>query len=229
MANRVLRDWTDSEKVDQLTPGAEVFFTRLFMKADDFGSYYSNPKLLKAALFPLKVNSIEDGQVASWVNECIIAGLILLYEVNGKFYLRIINFGQRLRTMRGKFPQPLTIDSKSPPETKQETETEEETETEVVFPENLNSPDFKKKFDEWLAYRKEIKKPYKSNKSINQVLKSLSEFNIEFAWLLINRSMTNQWQGLIFEKTHQEFKNFKHDTNKTNRRTDTGHKTFGSL
>jgi len=113
MANRILRDWTQSETVDLLTDGAERFFVRLIMKADDFGCYYANPKLLKAALFPLKDFSFD--QVDKWKKECVKAGLVKSYTVYGKEYLQIKDFGQRLRSMTSKFPQPdsdpRTIDS----------------------------------------------------------------------------------------------------------------------
>lgn len=136
MANRVLRDWTTSEAVDNLTSGAEVFFTRLIMKADDYGSYHSNPKLIKAALFPLKETSIRE--IEGWLNECIEAGLIFTYESLGRKYIRIDNFGQRLRNMRNTFPQPgdnpLTSRGKSRPETEtKRNETESETETNTTF------------------------------------------------------------------------------------------------
>lgn len=136
MANRVLRDWTTSEAVDNLTSGAEVFFTRLIMKADDYGSYHSNPKLIKAALFPLKETSIKE--IEGWLKECIKAGLVFTYESGGRKYIRIDNFGQRLRNMRNTFPQPddnpLTTRGNSRPETEtKRNETESETETNSTF------------------------------------------------------------------------------------------------
>lgn len=131
MANRILRDWTDSERIDKLSFEAEVFFTRLMMKADDFGYYHANPKLLLAALFPLK--NIQTETISRLLNECVELDLIFEYEVDGKKYLRINNFGQRLRKMVSKFPpvavSPPTIDSNPPPETKgNESETNPETE-----------------------------------------------------------------------------------------------------
>ncbi len=131
MPNRVLRDWTTSEVVDNLSQGAEVFFTRLIMKADDYGSFYANPKLIRSALFPLK--PYKDKQIQTWIEECLAAKLLISYDVEGKSYIRIENFGQRLRNMRNTFPQPdgdpLTTRGNSRPETKQKrNETEEETE-----------------------------------------------------------------------------------------------------
>jgi hypothetical protein len=136
MPNRVLRDWTSSEVIDQLSEGAEVFFTRLIMKADDYGSFYANPKLIRSALFPLK--EYKDTQITKWVNECLNAGVIFLYEIENREYIRIINFGQRLRNMRSTFPQPadnsLTTRRESRPETKRnESETETNQKANTTF------------------------------------------------------------------------------------------------
>lgn len=134
MANRILRDWTSSESVDCLSAEAERFFTRLIMKADDYGSFYANPKLIRSALFPLK--DFTDKNIIAWVEECEAAKVLFTYEVDGKKYLRIDNFGQRLRNMRGTFPQPddkaLTTRRESPPETKRN-ETNEKVITRDVF------------------------------------------------------------------------------------------------
>lgn len=137
MANRILRDWTASESIDALSEGAEVLFTRLIMKADDYGSFYGNPKLIRSALFPLK--DYKDATISKWVNECIEAKVVFSYTADGREYLRIVNFGQRLRNMRSTFPQPTdnvqqsaASRRESPPETetkRNEVETESETET----------------------------------------------------------------------------------------------------
>jgi hypothetical protein len=107
MANRVIRDWTASESVDLLSIEAEIFFTRLIMKADDYGNYVGNPRLLNAALFPLK--EYETGQIISWARECEKAGLIIRYTNSGKDYINIPNFGQTLRRMKAVYPSP-TVD-----------------------------------------------------------------------------------------------------------------------
>jgi len=104
MANRVIRDWTDSLKMDALSFQAEVLFTRLTMKADDYGSFHANIKLVKAALFPLKLDTIREADISRWMDELLKAGLIVLYEVESKPYLRILNFGQRMRSMKKRFP-----------------------------------------------------------------------------------------------------------------------------
>lgn len=100
----MIRDWTDSESVDSLSPHAEVFFTRLIMKADDFGNYTGNPKLINAALFPFKCYDVM--KVYDWIEECEKAGLVLCYSVDGKQYLHINNYDQKLRRMRAVYPPP---------------------------------------------------------------------------------------------------------------------------
>lgn len=133
MANRIIRDWTTSEKIDSLSEGAELFFVRLIMKADDHGCFHANKKLLKAALFPLK--DYDEYQIQMWLSELASVGIVVLYTHEGREYLKINDFGQRLRNMVSKFPQPaanppLNV-SNPPPETKRrEVEVEEETEYE---------------------------------------------------------------------------------------------------
>jgi hypothetical protein len=105
MPNRILRDWTDSESIDNLTVHAERFFTRLIMKVDDYGRYNANIKILKSTLFPLKTD-IREPDITRWLAECKATGLIVLYSVAQKDYLQIENFKQVLRQKLEKFPAP---------------------------------------------------------------------------------------------------------------------------
>jgi hypothetical protein len=156
MANRVIRDWTASETVDLLSAKAEVFFTRLIMKADDYGNYTGNPKLINAALFPLKIYEVLD--VMNWIEECEKAGLLRQYKSDGKTYLHIQNFGQTLRRMKAVYPPP-TGDGTLPTSDGQMTatfgqvtaetkrnEVETETETEGVTNAAICDKDFKYEF-----------------------------------------------------------------------------------
>ena len=114
MPIRMLRDWTDSEAVDKLTADAERLFVRLIMKADDYGCFHANPRLVKSLLFPLK-DGLRDADVSRWIAECEKAGLIRLYEdVAGKPYLEIRNFGQRLKSSKRKYPAPPGSSGKFP-------------------------------------------------------------------------------------------------------------------
>jgi len=139
MANRILRDWTLSDKVDSLSVHAEVFFTRLIMKVDDYGCFNADTRILKASLFPLKLEKIREADIARWTAECEKAGVIVLYVSANKRYLQIQDFRQRLDKAKSKFPLPISNDSLSvvtdfPPEKKPKLETETETESEKLSP-----------------------------------------------------------------------------------------------
>lgn len=104
MPNRILRDWTDSYRVEALTAAGERMFVRLIMKVDDHGRFHADPRLVKSACFPLL--TVPDTHVGRWLDELDAAGLIVRYEVAGRNYLSICGFGQRLRAKRAKFPPP---------------------------------------------------------------------------------------------------------------------------
>lgn len=194
----MLRDWTASEAVDKVSPEAEVFFTRLIMKADDYGSFYSNSKLIKAALFPLK--DFKDITISKWVNECIEAKLIFAYTVDGKEFLRIENFGQRLRNMRSTFPQPADNSPRlaasicnPPPETKRnevETETESETETKAAAGAVIVWPSFE---DFWQLYDKHNAKP-KCEKKWEKIKQAAREKIMQHLALYVRSTTDRQYR-----------------------------------
>lgn len=208
MPNRVLRDWTASDKVDQLSQGAEVLFTRLIMKADDYGLYYGNPKLINSALFPLK--EYDNTQVLKWVNECCKAGLVHKYSVEGKDYIQILGFDQRLRLMKSKFPDPSKSDQINVPsndrhlsdngrlETKRN-ETEVETETKPPL-RALSGifllEDVQTAWQAWEQYRKEKKQKLTPSTAKKQ-MDFLGDRAGPEAIAIINQSILNGWTGLF--------------------------------
>lgn len=112
MPERILRDWTDSEKFDGFQGNPETLFTRLIMKVDDYGRFTRDPINVRAACFP-RAEALRANTVDAWLKELSDHRLILCYQVSGKAYLAIINFRQRLRidpkTQRGpnpKYPPP---------------------------------------------------------------------------------------------------------------------------
>lgn len=105
MPVRLVRPWTDSEKVDSLGDAAEVFFLRLIMCADDYGRFTADPRLLKAALYPLRDVRVAD--MSRLLQKCAHSGLIAVYNgADGKPYAAIKNFGQRMRAKASKYPPP---------------------------------------------------------------------------------------------------------------------------
>lgn len=102
----MLRDWTDSESVNALSASAETLFVRLIMKADDYGCFHGSPALVRSFCFPLR-ETMRNTEVSHWLDELQAAGLIALYAgSDDKMYLQILNFGQRLKLSRHRFPEP---------------------------------------------------------------------------------------------------------------------------
>lgn len=216
MPNRVIRDWTDSERVDQVSFQAEALFIRLMMKADDYGSYHGNPRLINSFCFPLK--NLRDTDISRWLRELVSAGLIAAYDADNKQYIHIVNFDQRLRQVKAKFPQipenvlnnfiannSLTnggqVADKLPPETETEEETEEEEKTPLPEKEVLNFPEgFSIAWKDWIDFKKELKDNYKTVKSEQAALDKLAKLandNPETAKLIVAQSIEREWKGLF--------------------------------
>lgn len=104
MPIRMIRDWTDSSTLDQVSAEGERLFTRLIMKADDYGRFHADPRLVRALCFPLS-EAIKADHVRKWLDELHRNGLLVMYEADGKELLSIVNFGQRLKSSRAKFHQ----------------------------------------------------------------------------------------------------------------------------
>lgn len=90
--------------MEQVSSDAERLLTRLIMKADDYGRYHADPRLVKAGCFPL-LPKITVEQVNGWIDELAENDLILTYVVNGRTYIVIPDFGQRTYDrVKPKFP-----------------------------------------------------------------------------------------------------------------------------
>ncbi|WP_174958620.1 conserved phage C-terminal domain-containing protein [Burkholderia aenigmatica] len=114
MPVRILREGIlTSERVDLLSAEGEVFYRRLMSVVDDFGRYSANPKLLRAACYPLRLDTVKDADIAVWLGEAESAGLITLYEVSAKQYLELVDFRQQVRAKESKYPNP-TANAKQP-------------------------------------------------------------------------------------------------------------------
>src|SRR4051812_6230057 len=114
MPNRILRDGIiESERVNALSPQAELFYRRLMSKADDYGRFHGNLELIRAACYPLQLDRITAADVRVWLTECGSAPtdscdrmpLVTEYEVDGRRYVQINDFNQRVRG-DSKFPPP---------------------------------------------------------------------------------------------------------------------------
>lgn len=106
MPNRILKESICmNEQIDELTAFQETLFYRLIVKVDDYGRFDARPKILKAALFPLK-DDVTAAAVQDAVNALAAAGLVRLYAVEGKPYIELTGWdrNQTIRAKKSKFP-----------------------------------------------------------------------------------------------------------------------------
>ena len=117
MPSRLLREGIlSSERVDQLDAAAEVFYRRLMSKVDDHGLYDARPSILRASLYPLRVDRVREADISRWIAACEKAGLIALYTHEGKPYLQMRDTRWVARS-EPKFPLPTPENSCKQPKT----------------------------------------------------------------------------------------------------------------
>ena len=129
MANRIIRSgFLDSEKINSLKESDQLFFVRLMLVADDYGHLDARTTFLRSHCYP--VMNVTTEKVSRMLENLLSAALITKYSFEGKDYIEIVNFGQRLRTMRYKYPCPQSAAAcgNPPPESESEVEVEVEVE-----------------------------------------------------------------------------------------------------
>jgi hypothetical protein len=101
--------------VDEIAddPAIEVFYRRLHSVADDFGRFSADPRIIRAACYPLRLDSITESDIRGHLNRCERAGLMVAYVVNGKHFLELCDFNQRLRLMKSRYPARREVDELS--------------------------------------------------------------------------------------------------------------------
>lgn len=110
-ANRMLRNWTASARIDMISAKAEAFFVRLIMVADNYGRFYADPRILKSNCYPLK-EKMKSDEIIPLLKELETARIIQIYEAAGKQYFSIYDFGQRLYlNSKSTFPDPPGFDN----------------------------------------------------------------------------------------------------------------------
>lgn len=114
MPSRIIKESiTTSESLAAVSADAERLFWRLVVKADDYGLYYGNPKILSSMCFPL--NPPAEKKIQSWLAELVGQGMVGTYtsEEDGKQYLKLLSWDkhQQTRAKKSKYPLPVSFDS----------------------------------------------------------------------------------------------------------------------
>jgi hypothetical protein len=104
--NRILREGIlTSPRVSKLGWAEEVFYRRLMSVVDDFGRYYADEGLLRAACYPRQLNKVSDSDIGKWLRACVDAALVRVYPAeDGERYLELLDFRQQARAKKSKFP-----------------------------------------------------------------------------------------------------------------------------
>ena len=106
MPNRIIREGIlSSDRIDQLDAAAEVFYRRLMSRVDDHGLFDARPAMLRASLYPLRVDRVREADIARWIAACEKAGVIALYHCGGKPYLQMLDTRWQARS-EPKYPTP---------------------------------------------------------------------------------------------------------------------------
>lgn len=80
-------------------------FYRLLVVCDDYGYADARPAILKAQCFPLK-ESVKPADIERWLSSLAGKALIARYSKDGKQYLAVSKWEQRVRS-RQKYPGPM--------------------------------------------------------------------------------------------------------------------------
>ena len=119
MPTRMIRDGIlTSERINALSERAELFYRRLMSVVDDYGRFSANPTLLCTYCYPLKRTTREE-TIKGHLAECVRTGVVMVYEVDGKPFLEVQDFGQRVQS-KSKYPAPdgsAVIHGESPEKT----------------------------------------------------------------------------------------------------------------
>ncbi|ARP90303.1 hypothetical protein CAL14_08400 [Bordetella genomosp. 9] len=74
---------------------------------DDFGRYFADPGMLRAACYPRQLSKVSDSDIGKWLTVCVEAALVRVYPAeDGERYLELLDFRQQVRAKASKFPQP---------------------------------------------------------------------------------------------------------------------------
>lgn len=106
MPNRILREGIlTSPRMSRLGWAEEVFYRRLHSVVDDFGRYFADTGLLRAACYPRQLNKVSDSDIGKWLTVLVEAALVRVYPAeDGESYLEVLDFGQQVRAKKSKFP-----------------------------------------------------------------------------------------------------------------------------
>ena len=94
-----------SRKWDSCTWMAQSFYVRLLTLVDDYGRYEADSVLLRSHAFPLR-EDVRGDTVEKLCLETSDAHLVYYYQLSGKRYLQLVNWTEKPRSDKSKYPDP---------------------------------------------------------------------------------------------------------------------------
>lgn len=110
MPNRILREGIlTSPKLAKLNWAEEVLYRRLMSVVDDYGRYPADEGILLGHLYSRQLKKVSESDIGKWLDGVQAAGLVRVYRSeSGEHYLELLNFGQKVRALKSKYPDPPT-------------------------------------------------------------------------------------------------------------------------
>ncbi|MYN45926.1 hypothetical protein GTP23_12795 [Pseudoduganella sp. FT93W] len=103
--------WT-SEQIAECSPTSRLLFIGIWNFCDDHGIHPASIKRLKMEVFPS--DPIADADIQSMVSELEAAGLIQVYEIEGKQYWLVTGWARHQKIEKPTYRHPLPTDHLSP-------------------------------------------------------------------------------------------------------------------
>lgn len=91
MPHRIHPNIAISEKFNSCSLKSQLLYLELFAFVDDFGTFLAEPNDIKALIFP-KNKKMTLQAITRMEAELLDTGLLMIYSINGKFYLQIRDF-----------------------------------------------------------------------------------------------------------------------------------------
>lgn len=106
MPTRLIREGIiSSDRVNNLASDEEVFYRRLMSKVDDHGLFDARPSILRASLYPLRLETVTEEDCERWLCACVNAGLLIIYQIHNKPFLKMLDTKWKARS-DPKYPPP---------------------------------------------------------------------------------------------------------------------------
>lgn len=213
MPERVVRPGIlTSDAINRLSWQEEVFYRRLMSVVDDYGRFDGRDSVLRANLYPLRLDHVSDSDVRKWKTSCSEAGVVRLYFVDEKPFIEILKFDQRMRG-KPRWPAPIDGDltatrgnsqqsaaTRAKIRLSSETNTETNTNTGAACAPCLpfSSPEFGETWAHFVRHRCEIKKPIKPT-AAEEILREIACHGEQEAIAALKKSIVSGWPGVYFD------------------------------